>query len=215
MFGSQSNGRTVEMRNTDSVLGSALYSSRPRERRALRLSQSVLALLFLNFLTTFGNLWPSALIVPGARIGPEFIGLWVLILALVALFGHVGRRASLFLTLLFVLISIGRYAEVTMPALMGRPLNLYWDAPQLPRFLSVASQDLSGPGANWDVPVHIVTAKRVIAERLRRFGFRDGVHPERDPLGHISAIGPMLLSAFDSGSVRTADPGETPAPGPN
>lgn len=132
------------MRNTDSVVGSALYSSRPRERRALRLSQSLLALLFLNFLTTFGNLWPSALIVPGARIGPEFVALWVFILALVALFGHVGRRASLFLTLLFVLISIGRYAEVTMPALMGRPLNLYWDAPQLPRFLSVASQDLSG-----------------------------------------------------------------------
>jgi len=132
------------MRNTGSVLGSALHSSRPRESHVLRLSQSILALLFLNFLTSFGNLWPSTLIVPEARIGPEFIGLWVLLLFLVALSGQIGRSTLLLLTALFLMIAVGRYAEVTMPALMGRPLNVYWDVPQLPRFLSVASQTLNG-----------------------------------------------------------------------
>ena len=110
---------------------------RPRESRWLLTAKVVLALVTLNFLTSFDNAWPSALIRPDARIRPEFVGLWVILLLLVALFGRIGRGAIAVLTLSFLLVAIGRYADVTVPALLGRPLNLYWDGRQLPRFLEV------------------------------------------------------------------------------
>ncbi|MFM8736660.1 MAG: hypothetical protein ACKOGB_02985, partial [Betaproteobacteria bacterium] len=36
---------------------------------------------------------------------------------------------------------LGRYADVTVPALFGRPINAYWDLPQIPRFLWVSAQE--------------------------------------------------------------------------
>jgi len=102
------------------------------------------ALLLLNFLTSFENVWPTPLIKPDARIGPEFVGLWVLLLAWVALFKRVGAFPLAMLTGLYMAVVIGRYADVTVPALFGRELNLYWDGNQIPKFLEVASQALAG-----------------------------------------------------------------------
>lgn len=103
----------------------------------------ILALLVLNFLATFVNVWPTPFVQPDTRIGPEFVALWVVLLVLVALFERVGRVAISVLTGLFLLVAIGRYADVTVPAWFGRKLNLYWDAPQLPTFLDVASQSFT------------------------------------------------------------------------
>ena len=100
-------------------------------------------MLVLNFLTSFNNIWPTPLVKPDARIGPEFVGLWVILLVLVAIFGWVGRGAIALLTGLFLLVAIGRYADVTAPALLGRSVNLYWDGQQLPAFLEVISQALA------------------------------------------------------------------------
>ncbi len=107
------------------------------------MTKVTLALLVLNFLTSFANVWSTPLIRPDMRIGPEFVGLWLILLLLVGLFGRVGRRAVTLLTGLFLLVAIGRYAEVTVPAWFGRKVNLYWDAQHLPKFLDVASQDLA------------------------------------------------------------------------
>ncbi|MCW9079795.1 MAG: hypothetical protein OQK74_11575, partial [Gammaproteobacteria bacterium] len=105
------------------------------------MTKVALAMLFLNFLTSFNNFWPTPMVQPDTRIGPEFVGLWLILLLLVALFGRVGRGAIAFLTGLFLLVAIGRYADVTVPAWLGRKMNLYWDAYHLPKFLEVASQD--------------------------------------------------------------------------
>jgi len=105
------------------------------------MTKVVLALLFLNFLTSFNNVWPTPMVQPDTRIGPEFAGLWLILLLLVALFGRVGRGAIAVLTGLFLLVAIGRYVDVTVPAWLGRKLNLYWDAYHLPKFLDVASQE--------------------------------------------------------------------------
>lgn len=103
----------------------------------------VLSLLLLNFLATFTNVWPTPYVQPDPRIGPEFVGLWVVMLLLVAVFQRVGRLAITVLTTVFVLIAIGRYVDVTVPAWLGRKLNLYWDGPQLPTFIEVASQSFA------------------------------------------------------------------------
>ena len=109
-----------------------------------RLVKAVLALLVLNFLISFNNLWPTPWVQPDTRIAPELVGLWVILLVILAVFGRIGRLTVTLLTGVFFLLVIGRYADVTVPALLGRKMNLYWDAYHLPKFLEVASQALSG-----------------------------------------------------------------------
>ena len=64
---------------------------------------------------------------------------------------------------------------------------------------------ITGPDATWNVPVHIITSNKTIADRLRIHGFQDGVNPRRESLGHISELSLLLLSVFDSGQTRVAD----------
>ncbi len=101
-----------------------------------------LALLFLNAALSFNNLWPTPAVVPDARLAPEFVALWVVLLLLAWRTGTVSRRLVGGLSLGYLLLVLGRYLDVTAPALFGRPINLYWDGPQLPRFLAVAARDL-------------------------------------------------------------------------
>ena len=98
---------------------------------------------FLNFLTSFNNVWPTPFVQPDTRIGPELVALWLVLLLLVAVFGRIGRGPTAVLTAVFLLVAIGRYADVTVPAWLGRKMNLYWDAYHLPKFLEVASQGLA------------------------------------------------------------------------
>ena len=50
-----------------------------------------------------------------------------------ALVRPLGRLTWALVTLLTIVFMLGRYAEVTAPALYGRPVNLYWDAEHLPK----------------------------------------------------------------------------------
>lgn len=116
---------------------------RSKDSRWFVIGKAALAMLVLNFLASFDNVWSTPLIRPTTRIGPELVGLWVILLTLVAWFGHIRRAAIAALTGLFLLVVIGRYVEVTVPAWLGRKVNLYWDARHLPKFLEVASQQLA------------------------------------------------------------------------
>jgi hypothetical protein len=90
------------------------------------------ALLVLNAGVTFHNVWPT----PRIRLRPDLsLELAVLLAALVAWSSFVrpaGWLARSVLTLLVLLLVLGRYAVVTAPALYGRPVNLYFDAEHLP-----------------------------------------------------------------------------------
>ncbi len=114
---------------------------KPLGSRWLVVIQVALALLVLNFLTTFNNVWSTPWVRPDTRIGLDFVGLWLILLLLVAVYGRVGRRTIAVLTGVFLLVVIGRYVDVTVPSWLGRKVNLYWDAQHLPKFLDVASQD--------------------------------------------------------------------------
>ena len=107
----------------------------------MRNVQGVAALLLLNACLSFSTWWPTPWVVLDARVAPEFIGLWVLVLALVAWRGTLGQGAVRVITLGYLLLVLGRYADVTVPALFGRPINAYWDLPQIPRFLWVSAQE--------------------------------------------------------------------------
>jgi hypothetical protein len=61
---------------------------------------------------------------------------------------------------------------------------------------------VSGEGAPWDVPVHVIVSiasghnRADVLERLRARGFRSGLTPERPALGRMHTLLPLLLGAF-------------------
>ena len=128
-----------------------------------RVGVALLALVFLNAMLSFRNWWPTPGVLPEARLAPGFVWLWVLMLLLVAWRGELTRRAAGLLAALCVAGVVLRYADVTPPALFGRPLNVYWDVPRIPRFLWVAAQ-----GEEWWKAVLAVAGIVLFAWALHR-----------------------------------------------
>lgn len=91
-----------------------------------RIGLWVPALLLLNGLLAFGNLWPGVLPRPEARLSVE---LAVLLAVLVCLPGHWLRasRAAAVLAAPSTVWVLLHYIDVTVPALLGRPVNAFWD----------------------------------------------------------------------------------------
>ena len=90
------------------------------------------AVLLLNAALTFHNVWPTPWIVPTVEVSVELGVLLLGLVACVAWRGTLPRGVRIVLAVVLLLLVIGRYAEVTAPALYGRPVNFYWDAQHLP-----------------------------------------------------------------------------------
>lgn len=101
--------------------------------------KGVVALLVLNALLSFGPWWPTPGIVLRAQLAPELVGLWLFLLWLAARQSAPSQRTLWVLSVVVMGLIAGRYADVTAPSLFGRPINFYWDLPQLPRFLWVSA----------------------------------------------------------------------------
>ncbi len=127
----------------------------------------VLALLVLNGLLTFGNRWPSAWPQPQWRLSVEVAALVLVLLLLSARrwpFSRLqpaspgaqpgqppgsqrpaaGRRSARVQAALAALGSLWvvlHYLDVTVPALLGRPLNVYWDGQHLWQVVRMAAAD--------------------------------------------------------------------------
>jgi phosphatidylglycerophosphate synthase len=56
--------------------------------------------------------------------------------------------------------------------------------------------NVSGEGASWDVPVHVIASQPSILQALLADGFRPGLIPLRPAAGKMSALGPWSLAAF-------------------
>lgn len=90
------------------------------------------ALLFLDASVTFENLWPTPLIAWTGQISIE-LAVLVLVLLVQRRAGGANReRLTGWLSVLWLILVISRYADVTAPALYGRDVNLYWDLQFLP-----------------------------------------------------------------------------------
>jgi hypothetical protein len=57
---------------------------------------------------------------------------------------------------------------------------------------------VSGERQPWDVPIHIITSRAGLIERLVARGFNRGLTPEGPRLASMSALLPILLDAFGS-----------------
>ncbi|MGB4333535.1 MAG: hypothetical protein WBJ41_01650, partial [Chromatiaceae bacterium] len=103
----------------------------------------IAALLLLNAALGFENGSGTPAIRFEPRLAPEFVALWLLLLVAIRTFGAVPKWLVTSLASVCTVLVIGRYLDVTAPVLFGRAINLYWDVPQLPRFLSVIGQPLA------------------------------------------------------------------------
>jgi Sulfatase len=55
---------------------------------------------------------------------------------------------------------------------------------------------VSGEGASWAVPVHVVTGRAEVLERLHQHGFRDGLVPAHPSVARMDTLMRVLLDAF-------------------
>lgn len=108
-----------------------------------RVAGVAFAFLFLNAMLSFNNWWPTPGVAADARLAPEFVWLWVALLGWLAWRRQLSARALTAFSAGYALLVLGRYADVTAPALFGRPINLYWDGREVPRFLWVSAQDMA------------------------------------------------------------------------
>lgn len=103
------------------------------------------ALLLLNTLLTFGNRLPGL----GVQWQPRLSFELALVLAAWAAWavraGPLAPRTVGRLATLGVLLVVARYVDVTVPAVFGRPVNVYWDGRHALEVLRLA---LDAPGAN-------------------------------------------------------------------
>jgi hypothetical protein len=92
----------------------------------------ILALLLLNVSLTFENVWPTPAITWHGGVSIELAAV-VFLLAIVAILrDHVPAGVVRGVAVLWIALALGRYAEVTAPALYGRDVNLYWDLRFIP-----------------------------------------------------------------------------------
>ncbi len=98
------------------------------------------SLILLNAALTFGNVWPTVRIVPRAELSIEIALLLLALVAWTAFVRPLGTPARSALTILLLVLMLGRYAEVTAPALYGRPVNLYWDSQHVPKVIAMLAE---------------------------------------------------------------------------
>ena len=95
------------------------------------------ALVLLNASLTFGNIWPTPAIRWQGELSVELASFILLLVIASRWLGPPSRAALGWLSALWVLLAIGRYADVTAPALYGRDINLYWDLRYVPDVVSM------------------------------------------------------------------------------
>jgi hypothetical protein len=102
-----------------------------RRRRVWPWVGTLVALILLNGSVTFHNVWPTLGVHWPGEVSVELAAVLMLLALSNAWLGPTGSRVVALLSALVVLFVLGRYGEVTTPALYGREVNLYWDAPRL------------------------------------------------------------------------------------
>jgi hypothetical protein len=94
----------------------------------------------LNTLLTFENRWPGFGVAYMPRLSFELCLAVVLLMGWVAWRGAVSARSATLLAAGVVALAALRYADVTAPAVLGRPVNLVWDGHHAVELLRLAAQ---------------------------------------------------------------------------
>ena len=104
----------------------------------------IVAAIALNALLTFVNVWPTPWVRPALAISFESAAIILSVALWVALVGAMRAGARITLAATVVLLVLLRYLDVTSAGLLGRPVDLYWEARHAPRLLAMGLDALSG-----------------------------------------------------------------------
>ena len=63
--------------------------------------------------------------------------------------------------------------------------------------------NITGEGASWDVPVHIVSRDSKLLGRFIEQGFRPGMEPPRQAIGALHALTGMMLESFAAPAAQS------------
>lgn len=172
------------------------------------LLKPLLALLLLNSALTFQNRWPTV----GVRWVPELsveLAALLLVLALAAarwsVKGRALRYALIGICFAFVL---GRYVDVTVPALMGRSINLYWDSQHVPRVAAMFVDSVPG----WQLALGVLALLALLAAliALLRWALDAILAALARPAGRrwLGALSLTLLALYGAGRLSPRLPTE-------
>src|SRR4051812_3394874 len=113
--------------------------------RRLRAFALVAALLLLDVSLTFHNIWPTPAISWRGEISVE-LAAYIAVVAFVSIARAGSVRLAIssttvrWVTIAWMLLVVGRYADVTATALFGRDINLYWDLRFIPDVVSLLAK---------------------------------------------------------------------------
>ena len=110
------------------------------ERRWLRWIGLAAALAILDVSLTFHNIWPTPFIRWTGELSVELAACILMLVLATRSIGAPSRTRLAGLSVLWILLVIGRYAEVTAPALFGRDINLYWELQYIPAVIALLAQ---------------------------------------------------------------------------
>ncbi|MDR7148969.1 hypothetical protein J2W49_000897 [Hydrogenophaga palleronii] len=102
-----------------------------------------LAFGVLNTLLTFENRWPGFGLLYMPRLSFELCIGVAMLMAWVSWRGRLSAAATTWLSAGFMALVAVRYAFVTVPAVLGRPVNVYWDGRHAGELLRVAAESMS------------------------------------------------------------------------
>lgn len=105
------------------------------------LTRVAFALCVLNALLAHGNAWPSLWPALEWRLAVELAIAAALIGGWGVVHGRVPRRLEIALAALGTLWVVLHYIDVTVPAVFGRGVNVYWDAPHLGAVLRMGGRE--------------------------------------------------------------------------
>ncbi len=176
---------------------------------------TLVPLFVLNALLVFGNAWPTLWPRPTLAVSIE-LAFAVAALALAAAWrGRVPPALVRTLAGLVTLWVVLRYVQVTVPALFGRPLNLYWDLPHLGAVL-----DMGGDGSGARIVLAaalgtlvVLALHRVVSACVRALARGAGAPGARALLGGTAgtaillwALAPWVGSVTSSAFARPVAP---------
>jgi phosphatidylglycerophosphate synthase len=90
------------------------------------------SVILLNAAVTFHNIWPTPAVGWSGEISLELAIVILLVAFLHRVSGLPSRGVRRTVAAAWLILAIGRYIDVTAPALWGRPINFYWDLQFVP-----------------------------------------------------------------------------------
>jgi hypothetical protein len=176
-------------------------SNRTRRFPRRRLATLIAALVVLDASLAFKNVWPTPAIRWQGALSVE-LAVCVLAMALAySRHGALPRRGLAWLGAGWAALVIVRYADVTAPALYGRPVNLFWDM----RHVSAVAAMLARVASWWLVLLVIGAAiliplvlYKVIRWALGHLNDAMSGRTERLVLGTLAVV---VIALFAAGRV--------------